>query len=476
MNYKKLTKLTSAILAMSLIPGLTVGAADINTALSVNNSAAKPAAETSETGKSGKLVFPIIKTLNNGDEITLSGEFDNYYDWQVLKLTNKQRLANGLEPLSEHDPLFEAAYERSYELVSNFDHTRPDGSDCSTILEDYAISWSSMGENIAAGYSSSAAVVDAWMNSEGHRANILTEEFTHLGVGVYQDSSSYYGTYWTQLFVDAQCVPEISGLYTDLSDGAGYYQTGTSIDDMSLVLGATCAEHGECYVPIAQEMCDAFNINETGVQKLVINYKDQAADVNIAMHPFKDVGHAWYTENVVLSYLNGYMTGLNETTFGPGSTLLRAQFATILYRMAGSPEIEYSDIFADVPDGQWYTDAILWAYENGIVTGYESEDPNAPKTFGPGDNINREQMAAIFYRYAQYKGYDLSAGQDVDLNSFSDADKVSDWAVDAVKWNVGAGIITGKDDGVRLDPKGNANRAECATIIIRFDETYETTE
>ena len=470
MNYKKLTKITSAILAMSLIPGLTVGAADINTALSVNNSAAKPAAETSETAKAGKLVFPIITPLQNDNEITLSGEYDDYYDWQVLKLTNKQRLANGLEPLSEYEPLLEAAYERSYELVSNFDHTRPDGSDCSTILNDYAISWSSMGENIAAGYSSSAAVVDAWMNSEGHRANILTEEFTHLGAGVYQDSSSYYGTYWTQLFIDAQCVPEISDLYTDLSEGAGYYQTGTSIDDMSLILGATCAEHGECYIPIAQEMCDTFNINETGVQELVINYKGQAAAVNIAMHPFTDIGHTWYTENVVLSYLNGYMTGYNPTTFGPANTLLRAQFATILYRMAGSPEIEYSDIFPDVPEGQWYTDAVLWAYENKIVTGYENGN------FGPGDNINREQMAAIFYRYAQYKGYDMSIGQDVNLTDFEDGDKVSDWAVDAIKWNVGAGIITGKGDGTRLDPRGNANRAECATIIIRFDSNFETAE
>ena len=183
--------------------------------------------------------------------------------------------------------------------------------------------------------------------------------------------------------------------------------------------------------------------------------------------PFVDVKDSdWYYDAVYYNYLAGTMTGLDDTHFGPNQSLARAQFATILYRMNGTPKVEYKATFPDVQDGIWYTNAILWAADTKVVTGYTDSGK-----FGPSDNINREQMAVMMYRYADYKGYDT--GNKADFGKFTDAGKVNDFAKDAMQWAVGNGIITGKNNGTVIDPQGNATRAECATIIMRFMEKFE---
>ena len=181
--------------------------------------------------------------------------------------------------------------------------------------------------------------------------------------------------------------------------------------------------------------------------------------------PYQDVGKdAWYYGAVQYAYENGIMTGVNATTFAPGESLARAQFAVILHRMNGEPEVPYSARFHDVGEGLWYTDAILWAADTSVVTGYSNGN------FGPGDNINREQMALMMYRYAAYKGYDTSVK--ADFSQYQDAGRVSDFAREAMQWAVGEQIITGKYNETQLDPQGNASRAECATIMMRFIEKY----
>ena len=160
------------------------------------------------------------------------------------------------------------------------------------------------------------------------------------------------------------------------------------------------------------------------------------------------------------------MTGLDKTHFGPNDSLARAQFALILYRINDEPEVDYEEIFPDVEDGAWYTDAILWAADTGVVTGYTDTGK-----FGPADKINREQMAVMMYRYANYKEYE--SDDPVDISGYKDAEKVNTIAQKAMEWAVGNGIISGKDGGTVLDPQGNATRAECATIIMRFLEKFE---
>lgn len=173
----------------------------------------------------------------------------------------------------------------------------------------------------------------------------------------------------------------------------------------------------------------------------------------------------WYYEYVDYVHDRGYMTGLNETTFGPVELLSRAQFATILYRVAGTPAVSYTPAFGDVEDDQFYTSAVIWGSANGIITGYSNG------LFGPGDNVTREQIALMMYRYAKYCGYDTEIMLN-DLLSFPDKGAVSGFAHIAMQWAVGSSLVTGTDGN--LNPLGTANRAECATIITRFCQRFMT--
>lgn len=185
--------------------------------------------------------------------------------------------------------------------------------------------------------------------------------------------------------------------------------------------------------------------------------------------PYEDVTKDdWFYDYVYDVYVKKLMTGLDETIFGPFQSLVRAQFAVIVYRMEGSPEVEFdAEKFPDVAAGQFYSKAVIWAAENGIVTGYTSNGH-----FGPNDNITREQMATMMYRYAKYKEMDVTDAKD--LSSFPDGEKVQVFAVDGMKWCTAKGIISGKGAEPKiLEPQGNTSRAECATIISRFTEIPE---
>ena len=177
--------------------------------------------------------------------------------------------------------------------------------------------------------------------------------------------------------------------------------------------------------------------------------------------PFMDVPDtAWYSDAVQYVYGRGLMSGTGGGAFSPGKPASRATLVTILHRMEGLPPSSGA-AFPDVPAGQWYADAVAWASENGIVLGYGSGD------FGPNDPVTREQMVAILYRYAVYKGYDTAILGDA--SDFSDGDSVSPYAADAVNWAIGAGLLQGTG-GNTLAPEGGANRAQAAAILTRFCE------
>ena len=181
---------------------------------------------------------------------------------------------------------------------------------------------------------------------------------------------------------------------------------------------------------------------------------------------FLDVDEdSWFLNSVQYMFENGFMTGMLPDKFGPAVDLSRAHFATILYRMENEPKAEGGKTFPDVPDGEFYSKAVAWASSEGVgvVNGY------ADGRFGPADNITREQMAVMMFRYADYKGYDVSVSADLD---FPDAASVSEFSEEAMKWAVGVGLISGNKDGT-LAPQGNASRAVCATIIQRFMNAYK---
>lgn len=182
-------------------------------------------------------------------------------------------------------------------------------------------------------------------------------------------------------------------------------------------------------------------------------------------NPFTDVHpDDWFYNDVMFVYQNGLMAGTSDTAFSPNDPITRAQVAVIFYRMAGSPAVTGDSPFTDVENGPgtaWYYNAVLWAQQNGIVSGY------GDGTFHPGTNITREQLAVIFYNYAKLKGYDVSAVND--LSGFTDAGDVSDWALPAMRWAVGSGIMGGYGDGI-LGPQGTATRAQVAAMLRRFIE------
>lgn len=176
--------------------------------------------------------------------------------------------------------------------------------------------------------------------------------------------------------------------------------------------------------------------------------------------PFKDVKTAdWFYNDVKYVYEKGMMAGTAADVFAPNTTTTRAMIVTILYRLEGSPAVTGTSAFVDVPAGQWYTDAVNWAAANQIVKG------TSATTFAPNDSITREQMAAILYRYAQYKGYDVT--KKADLSGYSDNGQVSAYAKDALAWANAAKLINGVTN-TTLAPQGNATRAQVSAILHRF--------
>ena len=178
--------------------------------------------------------------------------------------------------------------------------------------------------------------------------------------------------------------------------------------------------------------------------------------------PFPDVDeNDWFYDEVVYVYENGLMNGVENNQFAPNTATNRAMLATILYRLAGEPAVSGDLPFTDVAAGTWYTDAVLWAAQNGIVNGL------GENTFAPMNTLTREQLVTMLYRYAEAKGYDVSAS--ADLSGYPDAGQVQDYAQPAMAWAVAENIIQGMEDGT-LKPAGNASRAQIATILMRFCE------
>ena len=205
-------------------------------------------------------------------------------------------------------------------------------------------------------------------------------------------------------------------------------------------------------------------VSEVSLTKNMTVYAGWRADENpdIVVNPFTDVSEKdWFYNDAMFVYKNGLMLGTSKTLFSPHGTVTRGMMATILWRMEGSLAPKDENSFTDVEAGMWYADAITWTTANGIFAGYSKDK------FGPDDPVTREQLTAIFYRYADYKGYKLTITGNLD--KFEDADKITDYAKTVMQWAVGNGLIKGKSENL-LDPQGTATRAEISAMLHRFVE------
>ena len=228
--------------------------------------------------------------------------------------------------------------------------------------------------------------------------------------------------------------------------------------------------HGHTFIGWYSDQSLTNQISEVSLTKNMTVYAGWRADENpdIVVNPFTDVSEKdWFYNDAMFVYKNGLMLGTSKTLFSPHGTVTRGMMATILWRMEGSLAPKDENSFTDVEAGRWYADAITWTTENGIFAGYSKDK------FGPDDPITREQLTAIFYRYADYKGYKLTVTENLD--KFEDADKITDYAKMVMQWAVGNGLIKGKSENL-LDPQGTATRAEIAAMLHRFVEKAKPTQ
>lgn len=252
--------------------------------------------------------------------------------------------------------------------------------------------------------------------------------------------------------------------YGNLAD----YYTSISLSK-SLGMTGLIIEHAylDGYYDAIKLQSEAF-LQQLGIADaaaIAQTYKLTKGNETGSMHIIDIAENQWYYNDLKYVYDNDLMTGLTSTRFGPSEILCRAQFATIIYRMEGTPDVTYSDRYSDVIEQQYYSSPVLWASQEdiGILTGYENGQ------FGPGDVLTREQMVTILFRYMKYLELDTSAR--ADLNLYPDADDITGFACEAMQWAVAKGLIQGNQG--QLLPQGAANRAECAALVTRFVKVME---
>lgn len=374
-------------------------------------------------------------------------------EWEVLKITNKERAAEGLGALSVFSDLQKVGDVRAKEITEVFSHDRPDGSSCFTALNN--IPWSACGENIAAGQTGPAEVMSAWMTSPGHRSNIMDGNYKHIGIGYTFKQASEYGYYWVQMFVGGCQTTAITK-----TDVLPVFDTKGRLLSEDVTLAVTCNLHGTSYLPL-ESVSYKCNAKSYGKTTMTVQYDGITATLPCTVG-FEDVSAKdWYFDEVMYAVNNGLFKGISETKFAPDQAMTRAMLVTVLYRMEGQPGVQSGSAFKDVPQKSWYTKAVTWAAENDIVNGVGGGK------FAPDDNVTREQMAAILYRYSRFKEKDVSARGDISV--FRDKAQISSYAKTPLRWAVGEKLIQGKEKN-QLDPRGSATRAEVATILQRYLE------
>ena len=301
-----------------------------------------------------------------------------------------------------------------------------------------------------------------WYTEKSGGTKITTDTVFHANATVYAHWTYTGGggggynppvTYYTLRFETGggSDIPSVQGTYNTYIDLTKYVPTW----------------RGHAFIGWYSERSLTNKVSGVYLTKDMTVYAGWRVDENPGtdVNPFTDISEKdWFYGDVMFVYENGLMLGTSKTLFSPHGTVMRGMMATILWRMEGSPVPKGKNSFTDVEAGKWYADAITWTAENGIFAGYGKDK------FGPDDPITREQLAAIFYRYADYKGYDLTVKGDLD--KFKDADKITDYAKTAMQWAVGSGLVKGKS-GNLLDPQGTATHAEIAAMLHRFIEKYK---
>lgn len=372
-------------------------------------------------------------------------DFCTQEEWDVLVLVNQERLAAGLEPLSIFPTLQRAADIREEELGSFYSHDRPNGTSCDTVLNDVQLSLSVFGENIASGQRTPEEVMSDWMNSTGHRANILDSREVHLGVG-YNGSKGMYGTSWVQLFLNSRC--RIKSIAP--SQDSVVCPQGARVEDLGVYLVAECSVHGACYLPLMSEMCPEFDSSVPGTYRVTVNaYSGVTTEIQVKVTEkltFTDVPD-YFAESVSWAVGQGITVGTGDGLFGSEDTCSQAHILTFLWRAKGEPEPGIPNPYQGLDEKEYYAKPAIWAYEQGIFTS-ATFDPDAPCTRG-------EVVTYLWKLAGRPTGYASGGFADVPAE-----------LADAVNWAAAQGITLGIGGGL-FGTNDPCTRGEIVTFLYR---------
>lgn len=438
------------------------------------------------------------------------------YAYQVLDLVNKERAAVGLDPLTMDRDLLDAAMQRAAECAVSYSHTRPDGTDC------FTVSAKAYAENIAAGQWSPLVVMGSWMQSPGHKANILTESRRSIGVGCFEADGTLY---WVQLFGDAaadavsnpgdreswrtvniaqsECDVEFA-LELRAASGVTSYDGWLKLDPSAhatLGVRALNPEFGSTLVrpeSFTWTSSDPSVVTVGADGSLVAanpgsaqvtataGFIQASATVNVesAAPLYSDTAGHWAESMINEVTKMGLMGGYGDGTFDSDGKVTRAQVATVLYRYTVDDSSDTSDPskypadttgFADVGDYQWYTAALNWAKDAGVLLGYEN-------IVRPDDPVSRAELATIIGRYAESHGAAVMSADRTAFDGMTDAMLFDAYGVGYAEpffvWACDEGILSGVpnyDGTASLMPLNTATRGEMAKILVLTVQAIEGT-
>lgn len=377
-------------------------------------------------------------------------------EWDMLLMINQKRLDAGKAPLSVLPSLQMASGSRAEEVgrSGKVEHIRPNGDPWHRVLTDVNFKYDSNAVDEICGIATADAkpIFDAWSNSERHFKIMTNEAFVHIGVG-YSDSSNRHS--WVNVF--SECNITSAQLYNE--GEIAHLTAGAPINDMRLILVLGC-EHGNSYVPVTKEMVSGYDTYVPGRQTITINYGSMAVSAEI-YNDFVDVKQgSWYYNSVRDAVANGLFSGMSGTEFEPKTTMTRSMFVTVLGKLGGVDASNYPETpFTDVKAGKWYAPYVAWAARSAIVAG------TGAGTFSPSSSITRQEICVMLYKFAQLE--DKKFKDDPQIDYFKDISLISGWAKEAVEFCRSKGFISGSDLGF-FEPKANATRAQCATIIMAY--------
>lgn len=409
---------------------------------------------------------PVAKT-NDGTEVTVTGTYS--YVWQTADGTALSAAPKDAGSYKLVITLNDTAYLGSAEVsftiskaqvtITANDAEAYTGSDMPKL--SYTVTGLASGESLAVEPTLSCA-------ADMRKAGSYEIEVSGAAVpdtGNYVEAITYVSGVLTVKDRPINIGPVYDITVLESAHGTVKASLGNASEGSTIRLTVTPDEGYSLYsITVRAENGKLIDVSKSGG---VYSFKMPASAVTVqasfvkgtAKLPFNDVSeNNWFYDAVMYAYSNGIMNGLDTNVFGPNETTTRAMLVTMLYRAAGEPAVRGTNTFRDVAANTWYTDAIIWASTNGIVTGVDDG------LFNPNGAITREQLATILYRYAKYVGDDVSAS--ASLAGFTDAGSISDYAKDAMSWAVAAGLFEGRDNG-KLEPTGTATRAEIATVFMR---------